>query len=84
MKRCGAKNRQGNPCQRFALKQVDNGRCRLHGGLSTGARTEAGKQRQLTAKLKHGRYSQQWMAQKRLIRQQLMLTKKMMHSANEI
>jgi hypothetical protein len=29
--------------------------CRTHGGLSTGARTEAGKLRARTAKLKHGR-----------------------------
>ena len=32
----------GNPCQARALV---NGRCRLHGGLSTGPRTEAGKRR---------------------------------------
>lgn len=28
-KRCGAKNRQGNPCKRWAMP---NGRCNLHGG----------------------------------------------------
>jgi hypothetical protein len=34
-KRCGARNRAGNPCQAPALK--GRARCRLHGGLSTGA-----------------------------------------------
>jgi len=31
--RCGARNRRGSPCQCPAMR---NGRCRLHGGLSTG------------------------------------------------
>ena len=41
---CGAKTRQGTPCQRRDLygPQV---RCRLHGGLSTGPTTAEGKQR---------------------------------------
>lgn len=30
---CGAKTRKGTPCQKMALK---NGKCRLHGGKSTG------------------------------------------------
>jgi hypothetical protein len=34
-----------------------NGRCILHGGRSTGPRTEAGLQRMRAAKTKHGRYS---------------------------
>ena len=38
---CGAYARStGNPCQGKALR---NGRCRNHGGKSTGPRTEAGK-----------------------------------------
>ncbi|OXE37433.1 MAG: hypothetical protein CGW95_01605 [Phenylobacterium zucineum] len=40
-KRCGAKTRSGRPCKRADL--FPSGRCRLHGGLSTGAKTEAGK-----------------------------------------
>ena len=39
--RCGAKTRNGNPCQRFGNKI--NGRCKLHGGRSTGAKTKEGK-----------------------------------------
>ena len=41
--KCGAYARTtGKPCQAKALA---NGRCRLHGGLSTGPRTEAGRKR---------------------------------------
>jgi hypothetical protein len=54
-RRCGAKNRQGRPCQCPAMK---NGRCRLHGGLSTGAKTLTGLERIRRAVTKHGRYSQ--------------------------
>jgi hypothetical protein len=42
--RCGARGkRSGRPCPHTAL--YANGRCRWHGGLSTGPRTEAGKDR---------------------------------------
>lgn len=49
--KCGAKCRDGHPCQAPALFEpaygcyIRNGRCRLHGGLSTGPRTAAGKRR---------------------------------------
>ena len=39
---CGAKTRAGTPCQQRAI--FENGRCKWHGGLSTGPKTEAGKQ----------------------------------------
>ncbi len=43
--RCGAHARsRGRPCLR---RKLANGRCRNHGGLSTGARTEAGLRRAL-------------------------------------
>lgn len=38
---CGAKNRQGNPCQ--CKRLFRGGRCRFHGGLSTGPKTKEGK-----------------------------------------
>ena len=38
--RCGAKTRRGTPCQRPARKV--NGKCRLHGGRSTGPKTQEG------------------------------------------
>ncbi len=40
---CGAKTRRGTPCKRRDL--YAGGRCRLHGGLSTGPRTEEGKKK---------------------------------------
>lgn len=40
---CGAKTRAGTPCKLKGLFR--SGRCKLHGGLSTGPRTEAGKKR---------------------------------------
>jgi hypothetical protein len=52
--RCLAKTRRGTPCKRPALP---NGRCRLHGGLSTGAKTAEGIERIRLAVKKHGMYS---------------------------
>ena len=52
--RCGAKTRAGKGCQGPAMS---NGRCRLHGGLSTGPKTAEGIERIRKALTKHGRYS---------------------------
>jgi|GEM_PF-1646721 len=41
--RCGAKTRKGTPCKRNDI--YGNGRCKFHGGMSTGPQTEAGKNR---------------------------------------
>ncbi len=38
---CGAKTRAGTPCKQRAI--YANGRCKWHGGCSTGAKTEEGK-----------------------------------------
>lgn len=40
---CGAKTRKGTPCKRTDIYR--SGRCKFHGGRSTGPKTEAGKQR---------------------------------------
>ena len=40
---CGARTRAGHPCRARGLGR--GGRCRNHGGASTGPRTEAGRQR---------------------------------------
>ena len=40
---CGAKTRAWTPCKLRSI--YDNGRCKFHGGLSTGPITEAGKKR---------------------------------------
>src|ERR1017187_10497750 len=52
--RCGAKTRRGTLCQCPAMA---NGRCRLHGGLSTGPKTAAGIDRIRRSATKHGRYA---------------------------
>ena len=49
--RCGARTRCGGCCRQPAMR---NGRCRMHGGLSTGPRTAAGLARARRARWKHG------------------------------
>lgn len=39
--RCGARTRAGTPCKRTDLYR--SGRCKFHGGMSTGPRTADGK-----------------------------------------
>ena len=53
--RCGAKTRGETGCQRPANKK--NGRCRLHGGASTGPKTNEGRARISDANLRQGRYT---------------------------
>jgi hypothetical protein len=64
--RCGAKTRRGTSCQCPAMR---NGRCRLHGGLSTGARTAEGIERIRRAVTKHGRYSKRARAEREQYRE---------------
>ena len=57
--RCGAKCRDGHLCRAPAVwdnknDRPRNGRCRHHGGLSTGPRTAKGRRRS-KAQLKYGR-----------------------------
>ena len=52
--RCGAHTRAGGCCRQPAMK---NGRCRMHGGLSTGPRTAEGRARCAAARRTHGFYS---------------------------
>jgi hypothetical protein len=50
--RCGAmKRRKGTPCGSPAMA---NGRCRIHGGTSTGPKTKEGIENIRKAHLKHG------------------------------
>ena len=61
--RCGAKTRAGDcACRQPAMA---NGRCRFHGGKSTGARTAAGRARCARARRTHGFYSAQTVALRR-------------------
>jgi hypothetical protein len=52
IRRCGARTRAGGACRQPAMA---NGRCRLHGGKSTGPRTAAGLANSCGARLVHGR-----------------------------
>jgi hypothetical protein len=52
--RRGAKTRDGTPCQAPAMP---NGRCRMHGGPSTGPKTEEGRRRCAEARFVHGGYT---------------------------
>src|SRR6202521_1983186 len=63
--RCGAKNRRGTSCQCPAMP---NGRCRLHGGLSSGAKTAEGMERIRRAVIRLGRYSTAAQAERRYIK----------------
>jgi hypothetical protein len=43
-KKCGARTRTGKPCKMRPAKLWGE-RCRLHGGLSTGPKTQEGRER---------------------------------------
>lgn len=60
-KRCLAKTRRGTECQRPAI--TGSGRCSLHGGRSTGPRTEEGRARISVANTKHGRKTKERLAE---------------------
>jgi len=60
--RCGARTRSGECCRQPAMK---NRRCRLHGGLSTGPRTAAGRARCAAARRTHGFYAAETVALRR-------------------
>lgn len=62
--RCGAKTRKGIACKAPAMK---NGRCRMHGGASTGPRTPEGLEQSRKANWKHGLYSAESIAIRRLV-----------------
>jgi hypothetical protein len=64
--RCGAKTRAGGcSCRQPAMR---NGRCRFHGGKSTGARTATGRARCARARRTHGFYSAETVALRRAAR----------------
>jgi len=64
--RCGAHAKgSGKPCRAAAMA---NGRCRVHGGASTGPRTPEGLERSRRARWKHGRYSREAKAERQRVR----------------
>ena len=61
--RCLAKTRGGSLCQKAAI--AGKGRCRLHGGASTGPRTVEGRSRIAAANYKHGNRTKERLAENR-------------------
>jgi hypothetical protein len=66
--RRGAQTRSGAKCKAPAMS---NGRCRMHGGKSTGPRTPGGLERMRRANTRHGIYSEESCRQMRAIRKNL-------------
>ena len=66
--RCGARRRDGETCRGAAMA---NGRCRMHGGPSTGPRTPEGLERSRRSNWKHGYYSAKAKRVRREARRQL-------------
>src|SRR5689334_12682009 len=62
--RCGARTRRGLACKGPAMR---NGRCRMHGGASTGPRTAEGLQSIMQARTIHGAYSAEARALRRIL-----------------
>ena len=57
--RCGAKTRSGGFCGHFSMP---NGRCRYHGGKSTGAKN---------SRVKHGMYTKKAIQERRWLKELL-------------
>ena len=53
---CGAKTRAGPPCKLNSIYL--NGRCKFHGGLSTGPKTEEGKRKSSQNAKKAGKFDE--------------------------
>ena len=69
--RCGAKTRSGVLCAKFPME--GKRRYRLHGGLSKGPKTAAGRAAISAANTKHGRYKnwREKQARERLYRREI-------------
>lgn len=80
---CGAKARSngGKPCGQLALR---NGRCRFHGGLSTGPKTAEGKARCIAATTKHGRRSKESIERHRAIMKRIKEAKAFLQSLDRL
>ena len=63
--RCGALTRSAKSCRGPAMQ---NGRCRMHGGASTGPRTIEGMERLRQARTIHGAYGADAVSLRGLIR----------------
>ena len=62
---CGARTRRGTACQKPPLRGKK--RCRLHGGLSSGPKTAAGRARIAATHFRHGRRSKKFVEMRKKI-----------------
>ena len=70
--RCGAMTRNRQSCRGPAMP---NGRCRMHGGAATGPRSDDGRKRLSDARMRHGRYSAEMLELRRIIAEDMRLTR---------
>jgi len=62
---------------------MPNGRCRVHGGLSTGPRTPQGLERSRRSNWKHGHYSAEAKRVRREARQQFRVLRQLIAVGNK-
>ena len=62
---------------------MPNGRCRMHGGPTTGPRTAEGLERSRRSRWKHGHYSAEAKRVRRQARQQYRLLRQLIAAGNE-
>lgn len=80
VRRCGAWTREGGACRQPAM---GNGRCRLHGGKSTGPRTVEGQERCRRARWRHGLRSREQAELRSQVRFVRRVIARLLHSASE-
>lgn len=79
--KCQAKSKQkGKQCCNFAVK--GKAVCHIHGGKSTGAKTEEGKLRQKMASWKHGMRSKEAREETKWLRQQVYLCRELLNDSD--
>ena len=81
--KCGARLRKKTHklCRQPAMK---NGKCRIHGGKSTGPRTPQGLENSKKSRLKHGFYSTEKIRERRGIAKFLKDSKNLISTVEEI
>src|SRR5437764_1407961 len=80
-RRCAAKRRDQQACQSPAMS---NGRCRMHGGKSTGPRTPEGLQAIRRANTRHGLRSAAFLAERKEAAASMRFIRQMLASLRKI
>ena len=73
---CNAKTRAGTPCKNHPLKGKT--RCKLHGGMSTGAKTKEGRESISLANFKSGQYTKEAKEQRKMLSDFIRACRKLM------